>query len=203
MTNKNVLKIPKYILILAVAIGLFWPASDGAVWALPVYDCQVEENLAKPAKVEMTLAKKWRKKAKEVKQAFSNASGPVKVRLNFFPFLDPPTNIGIGKCVSADMARLAIRNAIHYNGGVDKLVLQHILPHHWIGIGTTKLAELSWMPISAEDLSRLMNPNLSDADFHGLYRELARMTERKQPFGMDPIPYDFKQEKPSEEQTPE
>lgn len=191
----------KFLLIMVVALGLLWPAGE-AVWAETVYDCQTDENRAKPARVEITLAKKWRKEKKEVKKAFSGASVPVKVRLNFFPFLNPPTNIGIGKCVPADMARLAIRKAIHYNGGVDRLVLQHVIPHHWIGIGTTKLAELSWISVTPEDLKRLMNPDLSDADFHVLYRNLAHMKERKQPFGMDSIPYDSGPGNSSKEQTP-
>lgn len=155
-----------------------------------IYDCDAPENRGKPSRVEMTLSKKWRKKGKEIKQAFRSASEAISIRIDFFPFLDPPMNIAIGKCVPAEEARLGIRQAIRYNRGVELLVLQDVVPHHWIGIGTTKLSELSWIAIRPEELDHLLDPTLSTEQFHRLYRELARMTEKKQPFGMDPIPLD-------------
>ena len=109
----------------------------------------------------------------------------MKVRVKFFPFLDPPKNIGIGKCVTAANARLAIREAIKLNGGVDRLVMQDIMPHHWIKIGTTDTSELTWIPVGPEELAHLTDPALSTDQFQELYRHLARQKEKRRPFGMD------------------
>jgi hypothetical protein len=148
------------------------------------YDCAAPENRDKPTTVEILLAKKWKDRAEEVKQSFTAADASLKVRVKFFPFLDPPMNIGIGRCVSAEKARLAIQEAIRHNGGVDRLIIQDIMPHHWIKIGTTDTSELTWIPIAPEELARLTDPSLTTEQFHDLYRQLARQTEKKLPFGM-------------------
>ncbi len=163
--------------------------SVGTPKAEEVYDCEAEENRKKTAQIEITLSKKLKKKKKEVEQALQSSNEKVLVRVKFFPFLDPPLNIGIGKCIPAELARLAIIQATAYNGGVTHLILQNVLPHHWIGIGTTHLAELSWMPVTPEQLERLKDPSLSTKEFHAVYGELAVMKEKMLPFGLDPIPY--------------
>jgi hypothetical protein len=153
-----------------------------------VYDCAVEENKEKQTTVEILLAAKWKGKVEEVKHSFApdrDADGAMKVRVKFFPFLDPPKNIGIGKCVTAGSARLAIREAIKLNGGVDRLVMQDIMPHHWIKIGTTDTSELTWIPVGPEELARLTDPSLSTEQFQELYRQLARQKEKRRPFGLD------------------
>lgn len=148
------------------------------------YDCAAPENRDKPTTVEILLAKKWKDRGEEVKQSFTAADASLKVRVKFFPFLDPPMNIGIGRCVSAEKARLAIREAIRRNGGVDRLIIQDIMPHHWVKIGTTDTSELTWIPIGPEALAQLTDPALTTEQFHGLYRGLARQKEKKLPFGM-------------------
>lgn len=148
------------------------------------YDCAAPENRDKPTTVEILLGKRWKDRTEEVKQSFLTSDESLKVRIKFFPFLEPPMNIGIGSCVSAERARLAIREAIRYNGGVDRLIMQEIMPHHWIKIGTTDTSELTWIPITPEELARLTDPALTTEQFHGLYREMARQKEKKLPFGM-------------------
>lgn len=154
------------------------------------YDCGSEQSRGEPTRLELTLPKKLKKQSKQIRETFRQEAPDVKVRIEFMPFLDPPKNIGIGRCVSADTARWAMQQAMEFNGGIDRVILQNVVPHHWVGIGTTKLAELSWMPISPADLERLRDPGLSTEAFHALYNELARMTERKRPFGFEPIPYE-------------
>lgn len=143
---------------------------------------------AAPVSVELTLAKKWKGKDVEIRQSFREVFPSTKVRIEFFPFLDPPQNIAIGRCVPADLARIALRQAEIINQGVDRLVVQHVLPHAWIGIGTTKLTEDTWVPITPKDLVRLLDPDLSTEQFHALYRELASVTERRLPFGLGTVP---------------
>jgi len=152
--------------------------------AQTVYNCGAPENREKPTIVEVVLSKKWKDRVEEVKRSFTEGRESMKVRVKIFPFLDPPANMGIGKCVSAEEARLAIREAIAYNRGIDRLIMQEILPHHWIKIGSTDLAEISWIPVSPEDLARLSDPALSTDQFQNLYRRLATMKEKKLPFGM-------------------
>jgi hypothetical protein len=137
--------------------------------------------------VELTLSKTWKGRVEEVKNALQSGEA-VTVRVGFFPFLDPPTNIGIGRCVQADTARRAIQAAIAYNRGVDHLIRQDILPLDWVMIGTTQVADLTWVPITADERANLSDPALSTEEFQALYRQLATPKERKRPFGFDPAP---------------
>lgn len=163
--------------------ALFLMRTDG-LEAETVYDCNAPENRDQPTTIEIVLAQKWKNRADEIKHALGSDTKGIKVRLKFFPFLDPPTNIGIGKCVTAENARAAVREAIHYNGKLDRVIRQDILPHHWVMIGTTDVAELAWIPIGPEDLTRLTDPALSTEQFQTLYRQLSTPKEKKLPFGM-------------------
>lgn len=174
------------LLLLMILASALYPAA--ARPANTVYDCAAEENKEKATTVEILLANKWKGKVEEVKQSFTAASRPdeaMKVRVKFFPFLDPPRNIGIGKCVTAESARLAIREAGKYNGRIDRLVMQDIMPHHWIKIGATDTSELTWIPVGEEELAQLTDPALSTGQFQALYRRLARQKEKRRPFGLD------------------
>jgi hypothetical protein len=148
-------------------VPLFLIRAD-RIRAQTVYDCNAPENRDNPTTIEFVLAQKWKNRVDEIKHALGSDKNGIKVRMKFFPFLDPPTNIGIGKCVTAENARTAIHEAIQYNGKLDRVIRQDILPHHWIMIGTTDVAELAWIPISPEKL----------------YRQLSTPKEKKLPFGM-------------------
>lgn len=122
----------------------------------------------------------------------NTAGEPVNVRIKFFPFLDPPANIGIGKCVSAEVGRVAIRAATAYGTGIAKLIRQDILPHRWVKVGATDTAELAWIAISTDDLRQLADPSLTTEAFQTLYRRLATPKERQRPFGMGSVPLEQK-----------
>ncbi|MBN4053134.1 hypothetical protein JYT92_00075 [bacterium AH-315-L15] len=156
-------------------------ASEGVI---KPYDCNAMENRDIKTTIDMKLAKRWKKEKKEIKKRLAASDSTLKVRLSFFPFLDPPINLGVGKCVSAERGRLAIEKAIEYNKGVGFLVRQEILPHHWVRIGLTDLSELAWIAVGPEDLARLSDPNLTTDQFQALYREMATLKERKLPFGL-------------------
>jgi hypothetical protein len=171
----------------AAGVGLlaslfFQPAI--VVSADTVYDCAAKENRDESTTVEFVLSKKWKGQMEEVKQVFTGGRKDIKTRIKFYPIGDPPANIGIGKCVSAENGRLAIKQAVKYYGKLDRLIRQDILPHHWIKIGSTDTAELAWVPIGSDDLGRLTDPALSTEQFQDLYRHLAMPKERKRPFGM-------------------
>ena len=149
-----------------------------------VYDCQAPENRSEPTTIEIVLAKKWKAQGDTVKQELTSGQDAVKVRVRFYPFVDPPANIGIGKCVTAENGRRAIQEMMRYFGKVSYVIRQDILPHHWVKIGSTDTAELAWILISEEDLARLNDPALTTEQFQELYRNLAAPKERTLPFGM-------------------
>ncbi len=165
-------------------VGVWLLFRVGAASAEPAYDCGVVESRDKPVTVEIVLASTWKPEADEVKRTLIGDSQAVKVRIRFYPFLDPPANIGIGSCVSADVARRAIQEALHTTGKIERLIRQDILPHHWIKIGSTDTAELAWTPVEPDDLARLTDPSLTTDQFQALYRSLAAPKEKRLPFGM-------------------
>jgi hypothetical protein len=176
-----------HLTVLVATLALM-PAAG--VRAELAYDCRAAENRDIPTTVEIVLAPKWKPEADAVKRVLIGDSQAIKVRVKFYPFLDPPANIGIGRCVSADVARRAIQEALHTTGKIDRLIRQDILPHHWVKIGSTDTAELAWTPIEPGDLARLTDPTLTTEQFQELYRNLAAPKEKHLPFGMGarPIP---------------
>ena len=159
-------------------------AGPGGASAETVYDCNAPENKDQPTTIEFVLAKKAQNSTAEIKEVFRSNHPTTKVRVRIFPFLDPPANIGIGKCVAADQARKAIGEAMKYYGKLDRLIRQDVLPHHWVKIGSTDVAELAWTPVGPDDLTRLSDPALTTEQFQDLYRQLAAPKEKKLPFGM-------------------
>ncbi len=187
----------KYTLTVAVLLALVFvvPESYGFV-AKESYDCNAAANKDNRTKIDMKLAKKYKKKKKTIKKDLIALDESLKVRLTFFPMnLDPPMNLGIGRCVSAENGRLAIKKALEFNRGINFLIMQEFMPHHWARIGATDLAELTWIAITPDDLSALSNPALSDEQFQLTYRNLATLKERKLPFGMGTRKIEAEEEK--------
>jgi hypothetical protein len=177
-----------------VAGGLLFgvPAAAQSTRTTPTADPCAAEEPGKPATVEFILSTKHKERVKGVTQLLNTAGEPVTVRIKFFPFLDPPANIGIGKCVSAVVGRVAIQAATAYGTGITRLIRQDILPHRWVKVGATDTAELAWIAVSAGDLKRLADPSLTTEAFQNLYRQLATPTERQRPFGMGSVPLEQK-----------
>ncbi|MFZ5876728.1 MAG: hypothetical protein ACOYXU_09995 [Nitrospirota bacterium] len=169
---------------IVAVVAIVMLAHAGPLRAQPAYDCTAAENRDRPTTIEIVLAQKWKPDADAVKQSLIADLPAVKVRVKFYPFLDPPTNIGIGSCVSAEVARRAIQEAIHTSGKIDRLIRQDILPHHWVKIGSTDTAEMAWIPVGPDDVARLSDPALTTDQFQELYRTLAAPKERPLPFGM-------------------
>lgn len=171
------------------------PETHGFV-AKESYDCNAAENKSNRTKIDMKLAKKYKKGKRKIKKDLIALDESLKVRLTFFPMnIDPPMNLGIGKCVSAENGRLAIQKALEFNRGVGFVIMQEFMPHHWMRIGATDLAELTWIAITEGDLTRLSDPSLSDEQFQQTYRKLATLKERKLPFGMGTRTIEVEEEK--------
>lgn len=171
--------------IIGIVLSALFVSNPPAVFSADVvYDCQAKENRDQPTTIEIVLAQKWKAQSEEIKRALMADLQTLKVRVRIYPLIDPPSNIGIGKCVAAEDARRAIREAIKYYGKLDRMIRQDVLPHHWIKIGSTDTAELAWIPVGPDDLTRLTDPALSTEKFQDLYRQLATPKEKKLPFGM-------------------
>jgi len=121
--------------------------------------------------VELFLAKERKDDLEAIKKELE-ALGITRIRPQFFRLGHPPENIAIGKDIPADVARLAIRLAVTYNGNIKTILPEfRYFPDH-IVIGTSAFDEKSEIPIQPEDLKRLSDPSLTTAQFHELYRHL-------------------------------
>src|SRR3990170_4571614 len=107
------------------------------------------------------------------------AVGITKVRPKFHQIGHPPTSIAIGRRVSADIARLTIRLANTYNGGITKLLPEERLAPDYVAIGTSIFDELFQYPVSQADVERLESADLTTEQFHELYRRLADINQRR------------------------
>jgi len=127
--------------------------------------------------VELFLAKERKGDLDAIKKEFE-AAGITRIRPQFFRLGNPPENIAIGKDIPADVARLAIRLAITYNRDIKFLLPEYRFFPDQIVIGSSAFDEKSQIPIGAEDLKKLSDPELTTAQFHELYRHLTGEDKR-------------------------
>ena len=147
-----------------------------AAWALPA---AAQEAANDPGKilVEISLSLDHKSDLDAIKREFASV-GITKVRHKIFQAGHPPTNIAIGRNVSADIARRAIRIANTYNRGITKLLPEERLAPDYVAIGTAIFDELFQYPVSPTDVERLNAPDLTTGQFHELYRSLADINQR-------------------------
>ncbi|MGE3978345.1 MAG: hypothetical protein AB7F94_12240 [Nitrospira sp.] len=131
------------------------------------------EVTAAPAvsRVEVVLAYRYRTREAELKQDFSQA-GFANVHFQFARMGQPPQNIGLGREVTAEKAREAIRLALKYNLGVTILLPERLFPPRFITIASSNYDDTVEYSISQEALEKLRDPELSTEAFHLLYRDL-------------------------------
>lgn len=121
--------------------------------------------------VELFLARERKGDIDKIKQELE-ALSITRIRPQFFRLGNPPQNIAIGKNIPAPVARVALQLAITYNGGVKYLLPEYrYFPDH-IVIGSSAFDEASQIPVTSEDVEKLLNSNLSTDEFHALYRHL-------------------------------
>lgn len=166
---------PDYRMVAAGAVGL-------VVWWLlagPAQKARAEETAGDPGKilVEIFLSPERKSNLDAINREFA-AVGITKVRAKVFQLGNPPANIAIGRNVPAEIARLAIRLAKTYNGGITKLLPEERLAPDYIAIGTSIFDELFQYPVSPADVKRLESPDLTTEQFHELYRQLADINQR-------------------------
>ncbi|MFQ5673844.1 MAG: hypothetical protein ACE5G9_12190 [Nitrospinales bacterium] len=125
--------------------------------------------------VEIWLAHKHKKENKQIREFLKSNS--IKVLRRTIQYWKPrgghpPTNIAIGYGLSAKDARFVINLALKYNDRIDGLIHQRLNPPNYVAIATSAWDEKSETPITQEDLKQLMDPKLTTAEFHKLYRQL-------------------------------
>jgi hypothetical protein len=144
-----------------------------------VCPAETREATGEPSRilVEVFLSADHKDDVDAIKRTFA-AVGITKVRHKVFQLGNPPTNIAIGRNVSADIARLAIHLAKTYNGGITKLLPEERLAPDYVALGTSIFDELFQYPVSQADVERLESPDLTTEQFHELYRRLADINQR-------------------------
>ena len=137
----------------------------------------------KRIKIEGYIAKKFRKKRKEIIKEFTEL-GNSKAAIRVYPMGETSKVIAIGKCVPVHIAQHVIKKAIEYSTGVESLVQQQFVHGHWIGVGVTIFDEPSQQLVSVEQVQLMLNPDLSNEAFHRLYRKLSIPNELTPFFGL-------------------
>ncbi len=122
-------------------------------------------------KVELFLMKEKKKDDKFLKGLFKEEKID-RVMIQYFRAGNPPKNIVLGRRIPADVGRMMIELAIHYNNGITHLVPEFRFYDHYAAFGNSSFDIQAQVPISTEDLNRLRDPSLSDEDFHVLFRSL-------------------------------
>ena len=122
--------------------------------------------------VEFYIAREQKAARETVKQEFAEL-GVTKVRALLFPApAKPHTNIGIGRDVPADVARLAIKLALAHNSGITLLLPEERVGRRYIAVGTMMFDLIVQVPVTPADVERLLDPALSTPEFHELYRRI-------------------------------
>lgn len=145
--------------------------------AAPVFSADQEKPQCQPlgdksVKVEGYISKKFKKDRKAIYKEFAEM-GNTRVALRPFPMGKTAKVVAVGRCVPAYLARHYFKTALKYTSGIDTLVNQAFYSQHWVGIGTTIFDEPSQQKITEEQLQQLIEPTLSDEEFHALYRKFS------------------------------
>ncbi len=125
--------------------------------------------------IEIWLAHKQKKKNKDIRAYLKSKS--IKVLRHTIQYWKPkgghpPTNIAIGRGISAEDARLVIDFALKYNDRIDGLILAQLNPPNYVAIATSAWDDLSEVPVTPEQLEALRHPKLTTEEFHKLYYDL-------------------------------
>jgi len=153
----------KFLRTLCV-FGFLALLSAGWGWA-------AEPVATSPGRVEVTLANEYRKDVEAIKKEFEQA-GLGNMHVQFLRKGQPPANVGMGREVSAERARAAIRLALKYNRAVKILLPAYLFPPHFITIASSNFDDTVEFPVDEEALRQLQAPTFSTEQFHELYRRL-------------------------------
>ncbi len=137
----------------------------------------------KRIKIEGYISKSYRKQRKQVFKEFAEI-GFTRVALRVYPMGETSKVIAVGRCVPAYIAQHIIKKSMEYSTGVESLVQQQFVHSHWMGVGITMFDEPSQQIVSAEQVQQLLKQDISDEEFHVLYRKLSVPNELVPYFGL-------------------
>ena len=137
----------------------------------------------KRIKIEGFISKSYRKQRKQVFKEFGEI-GFTRLALRVYPMGETSKVIAVGRCVPAYIAQHIIKKSMQYSTGVESLVQQQFIHSHWVGVGVTMFDEPSQQIVSANQVQQLLKQDISDEEFHSLYRELAIPDDRVPYFGL-------------------
>ena len=174
---KDVLRQLRARIISVLMVLAFFGAS-------PVYaEKKCESVDKKKIKIEGYISKSFRKQRKQVFKEFGKI-GSIRVALRVYPMGETSKVIAVGRCVPAYIAQHIIKKSMKYSTGVESLVQQQFVHSHWVGIGVTMFDELSQQLVTADQVKQLLKQDISDEDFHVLYRKLSVPNELVPFFGL-------------------
>ena len=154
------------------------------VGASPVFAEEKCESVDKKSiKIEGFISKSYRKQRKQVFQEFGEI-GSTRVALRVYPMGETSKVIAVGRCVPVYIAQHIIKKSMQYSTGVESLVQQQFVHSHWVGVGVTMFDEPSQQIVSAEQVQQLLQQDLSDEEFHKLYRKMSIPNELTPYFGL-------------------
>ena len=154
------------------------------VGASPVFAEEKCESVDKKSiKIEGFISKSYRKQRKQVFKEFGEI-GSTRVALRVYPMGETSKVIAVGRCVPAYIAQHIIKKSMQYSTGVESLVQQQFVHSHWVGVGVTMFDEPSQQIVSAEQVQQLLQQDLSDEEFHKLYRKMSIPNELTPYFGL-------------------
>ena len=106
-----------------------------------------------------------------------------RVTIQFVMVGVPGAVVAVGKNTSAESGRIAIQLARLYNRKkIEFLIPEVLVPENYIAVGTSAYDESALVPVKSDEVIRLADPGLTDAQFHALYQAL---THGDQPFSKD------------------
>ena len=170
---KSVLRIG--VLGVVLALGFSGTALAGEAVAKDYIPsgCQIEKTTI--CTIEIWLERKHKKNNREIRKMLKSES--IKVIRNTIQYWPPrgghpPTNIAIGRSLTAEDARWVIDLAIKLNDNINGLIFQRLNPPNYVAIGTSAWDDKSETPITPEQLAQLRDPKLTTKEFHALYVKL-------------------------------
>lgn len=135
--------------------------------------CQIEKTTI--CTIEIWLERKHKKNNRALRKMLKSES--IKVIRNTIQYWPPrgghpPTNIAIGRSLTAEDARWVINLALELNDNITGLIFQRLNPPNYVAIGTSAWDDKSETPITPEQLAQLRDPKLTTKEFHALYVKL-------------------------------
>jgi hypothetical protein len=170
---KSALRIGIFGAMLAVGFTGAALAGDAAAKDYIPSGCKIEKTTI--CTIEIWLERKHKKYNRDIREMLKGES--IKVIRNTIQYWPPrgghpPTNIAIGRSLTAEDARWVIRLALDLNDNINGLIFQRLNPPNYVAIGTSAWDDKSETPITPDQLAQLRDPKLTTKEFHALYVKL-------------------------------